>query len=79
MSTPGVPAGGCLSSVSRSTCSTEAEDMFLDADVTVPPEWGGYRVRPERIEFWQGRTSRMHDRLVYERDGDGWRTQRLAP
>lgn len=61
------------------TAYTEAEDMFLDADVTVPPEWGGYRVRPERIEFWQGRTSRMHDRLVYERDGDGWRTQRLAP
>jgi pyridoxamine 5'-phosphate oxidase len=61
------------------TAYTEAEDMFLDADVTVPPEWGGYRVRPERIEFWQGRTSRMHDRIVYERDGDQWRTQRLAP
>jgi len=57
----------------------EAEDMFADADVTVPPEWGGYRVRPEAIEFWQGRTSRMHDRLVYLAEGDGWRTQRLAP
>ncbi|HZP15204.1 MAG TPA: pyridoxamine 5'-phosphate oxidase [Nocardioides sp.] len=61
------------------TAFTEAEDMFLDAEVTVPPEWGGYRVRPEMVEFWQGRTSRMHDRLVYERDGDAWRTQRLAP
>lgn len=57
----------------------EAEDMFVDAEVTVPPEWGGYRVRPETIEFWQGRTSRMHDRLVYVRQGDGWRTLRLAP
>lgn len=57
----------------------EAEDMFADAEVTVPPEWGGYRVRPQTIEFWQGRTSRMHDRLVYVREGDGWRTQRLAP
>jgi pyridoxamine 5'-phosphate oxidase len=57
----------------------EAEEMFADAEVTVPPEWGGYRVRPETIEFWQGRTSRMHDRLVYSRTGDGWRTQRLAP
>lgn len=57
----------------------EAEDMFVDADVTVPPEWGGYRVRPETIEFWQGRTSRMHDRLQYVREGEGWRTLRLAP
>ena len=57
----------------------EAQDMFGDAEVTVPPEWGGYRVRPERIEFWQGRISRMHDRLEYAREGDGWRTRRLAP
>ncbi|BBH16938.1 pyridoxine/pyridoxamine 5'-phosphate oxidase [Nocardioides baekrokdamisoli] len=57
----------------------EAEDMFGGAEVTVPPEWGGYRVRPETIEFWQGRSSRMHDRLVYVREGDGWRTLRLAP
>jgi pyridoxamine 5'-phosphate oxidase len=57
----------------------EAEEMFADADVTVPPEWGGYRVRPETIEFWQGRTSRMHDRLVYVREEGTWRTHRLAP
>lgn len=57
----------------------EAEDMFVDAEVTVPPEWGGYRVRPATIEFWQGRTSRMHDRLVYVREGNDWRTLRLAP
>ena len=50
-----------------------------DGEVPVPPQWGGYRVRPEAVEFWQGRPSRMHDRLVYTRDGDGWATERLAP
>ena len=45
----------------------------------VPEEWGGYVVRPEVVEFWQGRTSRMHDRLVYRRAGDSWITGRLAP
>lgn len=48
-------------------------------EVPPPDEWGGYLVRPEVVEFWQGRPSRMHDRLVYRRDGDGWRTERLAP
>jgi pyridoxamine 5'-phosphate oxidase len=44
-----------------------------------PPHWGGFRVRPDAIEFWQGRPSRMHDRLVYTRASDGWQRQRLAP
>ncbi len=46
-----------------------------------PPHWGGYRLRPERWEFWQGRPSRLHDRLLYTRDntGSNWRRQRLAP
>ncbi len=48
-------------------------------EVPVPPEWGGYRVAPELVEFWQGRRSRMHDRLVYRREGDGWGIERLAP
>ena len=48
-------------------------------EVPVPPEWGGYRVRPEAVEFWQGRRSRMHDRLVYRRDGDRWDVHRLSP
>jgi pyridoxamine 5'-phosphate oxidase len=48
-------------------------------DVPVPEEWGGYRVHAEAVEFWQGRPGRMHDRLVYRRDGGGWRTERLAP
>jgi pyridoxamine 5'-phosphate oxidase len=52
---------------------------FDGRDVPVPDEWGGFRVRPERVEFWQGRTGRMHDRLVYRRTDTGWITERLAP
>ena len=56
-----------------------AEQRYADGDVPTPDEWGGYVVRPEVVEFWQGRPSRMHDRLVYRRAGDGWETVRLAP
>lgn len=44
-----------------------------------PDNWGGYRLIPDYYEFWQGRESRLHDRLVYRMDGDAWRTERLAP
>lgn len=55
-------------------------DRFGDAGpVPVPPTWGGYRVAPEVVEFWQGQPSRMHDRLVYRRDGERWLVVRLAP
>lgn len=57
----------------------EAEARYDGGDVPTPEEWGGYLVRPESLEFWQGRPGRMHDRLVYRRTADGWRTERLAP
>jgi pyridoxamine 5'-phosphate oxidase len=50
-----------------------------EAEVGRPAHWGGYLLRPDAIEFWQGRESRMHDRFVYSRQPDGWGIQRLAP
>lgn len=58
----------------------EVSSRFADAPVPRPDFWGGYRLRPARIEFWHGRRCRLHDRLVYSRTGDGpWSLARLAP
>ncbi len=57
----------------------EMELRFADGEVPLPPHWGGYRVRPEAIEFWQGRPNRLHDRIRYVREKEGWRIERLAP
>ncbi len=58
----------------------EIEARFGDGDVPLPPHWGGFRVVPETIEFWQGRESRLHDRIRYEREGrERWKVERLSP
>jgi pyridoxamine 5'-phosphate oxidase len=58
----------------------EVKRKYADGKVPLPPHWGGYRVAPKTIEFWQGRPSRLHDRFLYSKQADGsWNIQRLAP
>ncbi|BCX09825.1 MAG: hypothetical protein KatS3mg066_3684 [Fischerella sp.] len=58
----------------------ELKAKYENQDVPRPPHWGGLRVIPTEIEFWQGRSSRLHDRILYTRLDDGdWKIQRLSP
>lgn len=67
---------------SRALLEAKFEEMklkFANKEIPLPSFWGGYRVVPEEIEFWQGRMNRLHDRFLYTRQDDGWGIQRLAP
>jgi pyridoxamine 5'-phosphate oxidase len=57
----------------------DAEERFRGEKIPCPPFWGGYCVTPHSFEFWQGRASRLHDRICYERKGDDWQIVRLSP
>jgi pyridoxamine 5'-phosphate oxidase len=76
------PLGARLGAwVSRQSEETGVEELrqHLGAELTRPPHWGGFRVRPEVYEFWQHREDRLHDRLRYRREADSWVRERLAP
>ena len=57
----------------------ELEALYSDREIDCPEHWGGYRLKPERIEFWKSRIGRLHDRILYQREGDAWTITRLAP
>ena len=63
----------------RETLERSLEAMRARHGDARPPHWGGYRVLPEVMEFWQGRENRLHDRLLYRRSGSAWKRSRLAP
>jgi len=68
-----VPSRGTLEAA-----MAQARSRYGDAPPR-PPHWGGYRVTPREIEFWQGRADRLHDRLLYTQSNGGWKIERLAP
>lgn len=55
------------------------EEKYAGQEIPLPPQWGGWRLAPETVEFWQGRRNRLHDRLRYRREKDSWSVERLAP
>ena len=67
---------------SRETLDLKLQELtakYRDGPVPRPPQWGGYRLVPDAIEFWEGGDNRLHDRLRYVRQGQGWKVERLAP
>jgi pyridoxamine 5'-phosphate oxidase len=83
------PAGSRISAIAspqsrtvsnRQELENLASEIRSSGDLTRPSGWGGYRLKPDRIEFWQGRPNRLHDRILYNRADDGsWKISRLAP
>jgi pyridoxamine 5'-phosphate oxidase len=61
------------------TLLDESRKRFGDSEVPRPPHWGGYVLRPETVEFWQGQVARLHDRFRYTRRDEGWQIERLGP
>ncbi len=57
----------------------ELKEKFEGQEIPRPEHWGGYELIPDRLEFWQGRESRLHDRIVYRKTGSGWSRKRIAP
>ncbi len=57
----------------------ELEEKYKDKEIPKPECWGGFLIRPENYEFWQGRSNRLHDRIFYSKEEGGWRSKRLAP
>lgn len=86
-SRPRVSQLGALASRQSAVIGSRAEleervkelEARYPGDIPAPLHWGGYCVRPERIEFWQGRANRLHDRIRFQRDGEEWRIERLSP
>lgn len=57
----------------------EMKRKFSEGKIPLPDFWGGFRVKPQSIEFWQGRQNRLHDRIIYEKEGENWNISRLSP
>lgn len=73
------PQSSVISSRELLETNVEHYTNSFGSDVSRPPHWGGYVVHPVKMEFWQGRSSRLHDRLLYTQQDGGWKIERLAP